>query len=69
MTQSKQSFFQDAMDQSRLVAPQEQQGNRVLCKVYWRGKGNQLNYGGTTSIAAHLLSDTATNKRIGFYQP
>lgn len=58
-------FYQDALDNSRLLKIIRVDGNHTICGVYWKkGTGNPI-YGGTTRILSKMISSDAS--RTGFY--
>lgn len=62
---SPTTFYQDALDNSRLLKIIRVDGNHTVCGVYWKkGVGNPI-YGGTTRILSKMISGDAS--RTGFY--
>lgn len=61
-------FFQDNMDNTRVVKPLHKNGRDTICGIYFK-EGGRLNYVGTAPIPTSLLEDSKTkpiNSRIGF---
>lgn len=63
-------YHQDTMDSTRLVIPVSSNKNIVRCRVFFRGKGDRLDFAGLTEISLNLFTGTKYDpgmpERIGF---
>jgi hypothetical protein len=57
-------YHTDAMDPTRFVIPIENRGANMLCRVFFRGKNDRLDYAGLAEMPTTLFTGSRVSPQL-----